>query len=302
MNTSAPSDAIGPGAHDVLGKLVRVLQLEQIEVDLFRGPRTDEPWPRVYGGEVIGQALMAACRTVDAARPVHSLHAYFMRPGDPHAPILYQVERDRDGGSFTSRRVVAIQHGQRILNLAASFHVREPGLNHQFDMPEVPGPEGLRSEHQLWREWSEDLPESRRTLMLRERPLEFRPVVPRRPRDAGKTEARQAFWFRANAPVPEEQTLHRVMLAYASDATLLGASMLPHGLHWLVHPVQEASLDHALWIHDDIDIGHWMLYVQDSPWTGAARGIARGLIYTVAGKLVASVMQEGLIRSKPGSV
>lgn len=283
---------------ELVANLIRILQLEQIETDYFRGPRSNEAWTRVFGGEVIGQALMAACRTVDPARPVHSLHGYFMRPGDPSAPILYQVARDRDGGSFSSRRVVAIQHGQPILNLAASFQVRESGLEHQFRMPEAPPPESLKTERELWREWVKDAPESRRKLLLRERPIEFRPVTPIRPGDAKREDARQAFWMRAAAPLPEDQTLHRVLLAYASDMMLLSTSMLPHGVHWSRGGLQDASLDHALWIHDDIRMDEWLLYVQDSPWTGGSRGINRGIIYTRAGALVASVAQEGLIRLK----
>ena len=276
--------------------LIRVLQLEQIETDIFRGPRTGEPWVRVFGGEVIGQALMAACRTVDVARPVHSLHGYFMRPGDPNAPILYQVARDRDGKSFTSRRVVAIQHGQPILNLAASFQVVESGLSHQVPMPNVPGPDGLLNESQLWSQWVDQIPEAQRPLVLRERSIEFRPVQVRGPGEHAPSEPLQYYWMRAVAPLPPDQTLHRVMLAYASDWMLLSTSTLPHGVSWFADNMQEASLDHALWIHEDIRMDEWLLYVQDSPWSGHARGMNRGLIYTQDGKLVASVAQEGLIR------
>jgi acyl-CoA thioesterase-2 len=239
---------------------------------------------------------MAASRTVPQDRLPHSLHAYFMRAGDPALPIVYQVARDRDGGSFTSRRVVAIQHGQPILNLAASFHIAEPGLSHQVAMPAVPPPEDLPDDRVLaLRDIDKVLPE-RRLNLHRTRPIEFRPVGAD-PRLAGlkKLDA-QAYWFRAVAPLPENQMLHRVLLAYASDMMLLATALLPHGMHWLKDPVQEASLDHALWIHHDVRLDDWMLYVQDSPWSGGARGLSRGLIYNRGGTLVASVAQEGLIR------
>ena len=281
---------------ELVQRLVDLLDLEQIEVDLFRGARTSEPWVRVFGGQVIGQALIAACRTVAPDRSPHSLHAYFMRPGDPNLPIVYQVSRDRDGGSFTSRRVVAIQHGQPILNLAASFHQREQGLSHQFDMPDLPPPEALEDDREIALRHLDAIPEKRRALILRRRPISFRPVtVP--PRYGGeKLAPHQAYWFRTVAPLPDDQALHRGMLAYASDMMLLGTCMLPHGLSWVRDDLQEASLDHALWIHDDVQLDDWLLYTQDSPWSGGGRGINRGLIFTRDGRLVASVAQEGLIR------
>ncbi len=271
------------------------MQLEQIEVDLFRGRRTNEPWKRVFGGQVIAQALGAACRTVDNRLP-HSLHGYFMRPGDPTLPIVYRVERDRDGRSFSSRRVVAIQQGKPLLNLAASFHVREAGLSYQIGMPEVPPPEELLNEEVLAAQFADLLRPERRITFNRTRPIEFRPVdqttrFSETPRYNG-----QSYWFRAVAPVPDDQILHRVLLAYASDTMLLGSSLLPHGKHWMKDPMQEASLDHALWFHEDLRIDEWLLYVQDSHWSGGGRGLSRGLVYSRDGKLVASVAQEGLIR------
>ena len=275
--------------------LVGLLDIEPIEVDLFRGARTHERWTRVFGGQVIGQALMAACRTVEGRQP-HSLHAYFLRAGDPGSPIVYQVSRDRDGGSFTSRRVVAIQHGQPILNLAASFHIAEPGMAHQFDMPAVPAPETLESERAIALRHLDQIREERRPLLSRPRPIEIRPVDPESRLSGTSRAPSQMHWFRAVAPLPDDQRLHRVLLAYASDMMLLSTTLLPHGIHWMKDPLQEASLDHALWIHEDVRLDDWLLYCLDSPWTGGARGLSRGLIYTRAGRLVASVAQEGLIR------
>ena len=275
--------------------LVGLLDIEPIEVNLFRGARTHERWTRVFGGQVIGQALMAACRTVEGRQP-HSLHAYFLRAGDPGSPIVYQVSRDRDGGSFTSRRVVAIQHGQPILNLAASFHVVEPGMAHQFDMPAAPAPETLETERAIALRHLDQIREERRPLLSRARPIEFRPVDPEGRLSGASRAPRQMHWFRTVAPLPDDQRLHRVLLAYASDMMLLSTTLLPHGIHWMKDSLQEASLDHALWIHEDVRLDDWLLYCLDSPWTGGARGLSRGLIYTRAGKLVASVAQEGLIR------
>ncbi len=297
MNDASPlPESATETPAELVQRLVSLLDLEQIEVDLFRGARTSEPWVRVFGGQVIGQALIAACRTVTPDRPPHSLHAYFMRPGDPNLPIVYQVSRDRDGGSFTSRRVVAIQHGKPILNLAASFQEREEGLSHQFDMPDVPPPEELEDDREIALRHIDSIPEARRALILRRRPISFRPVAGDPHYGTGQGEPRQAYWFRTVAPLPDDQVLHRGMLAYASDMTLLGTCMVPHGLTWARDDLQEASLDHALWIHDDIKLDDWLLYTQDSPWSGGGRGMNRGLIYARDGRLVASVAQEGLIR------
>lgn len=299
MNDGTTPDSASQTPRALVDGLVDLLQLEPLEVDLFRGGRTSEPWVRVFGGQVVGQALMAACRTVDSPRLPHSLHAYFMRPGDPNLPIVYQVSRDRDGGSFSSRRVVAIQHGKPILNLAASFHGEEEGVSHQIEMPDLPGPEGLENERTLIGRRIAEVSEQRRNLWLRERPIEFRPVdqdswLAHRP-----TPPHQAYWLRAVAPLPDDQVLHRVLLTYASDMMLLSTSLLPHGLSWVRGDVQEASLDHALWIHRPFRIDDWLLYTQDSPWAGGARGMNRGFIYARDGTLVASVAQEGLIRTAP---
>jgi acyl-CoA thioesterase-2 len=279
----------------LVARLVGLFDLEQIEINLYRGPRTHEKWTRIFGGQVIGQALMAACRTVDGRQP-HSLHAYFIRPGDPSIPVLYQVGCDRDGRSFTSRRVVAIPNNKPILNLAASFHKEEEGMSHQFGMPNVPGPEGLENDQTIaMRHLDEILPE-RRSIVFNGRPLEFRPIDSEGRMGSHLPKTEQAYWFRVVAPLPDDRTLHRVVLAYASDMLLLATAMLPHGINWLKHHVQEASLDHALWFHSDLHLDDWHLYCQDSPWSGDARGLARGLIYSRDGRLVASVVQEGLIR------
>ena len=292
----------GPSASpaELVAGLIDLLHLEQLEENLYRGKRTLEPWVRVFGGQVIGQALMAACQTVDALRIPHSLHAYFMRPGDPGREIVYQVWRDRDGGSFSSRRVVAIQNGKPILNMAASFQVPEAGLDHHIAMPQgLPDPETLEDERSILLRNIRFIPPQRRGPMLRPRPLEFRPVnpahrVPDRPHPAQTN-----YWFKSVAPLPDDPQLHRAMLAYASDMMLLSTSMLPHGVSWFSKGMQEASLDHALWIHEDFRLDEWLLYTMDAPWTGHGRGLNRGQIFTRDGRLVASVMQEGLIRVRP---
>lgn len=287
-----------PDARTLVDKLVGLLDLEQIEVDLFRGRRTDEPWTRVFGGQVVGQALMAACRTAPAERLPHSLHAYFLRPGNPALPIVYQVTRDRDGRSFTSRRVTAIQDGNTLLALAASFHGHEPGFAHHCAMPETIEPEDLASETEIAGASLDRIPEPRRRLALHPRPIEFRPVEGGLRLGGEAHEAAQSYWFRVIAPLPDDPVLHRVILAYASDMMLLSTSLLPHCVNWFDEGMQEASLDHALWIHEDAPLDDWLLYTMDSPWSGDARGFNRGLIYTRDGRLVASVAQEGLMRHR----
>lgn len=281
----------------VVTDLVDLLDLEPLEVNLFRGRPTNEAgWRRVYGGQVISQALTAAIRTVEADRPAHSLHAYFIRPGDPAAPIVYQVERDRDGKSFTTRRVVAIQHGKAILNMACSFQVDEAGAEHQFDMPDAPDPESLPSDVERRRAVADRIPEAHRANWLRERAVDIRPVEPRDFFRPEKTEPRQLNWFRIDGRVADDRALHQVLLAYASDMTLLDTCVLPHGISWLNPRLQSASLDHAIWFHGEFRADEWLLYVQDSPRASGARGLNRGSIYTRDGRLVASVVQEGLMR------
>lgn len=276
--------------------LVRLLDLEALEVNMFRGRTSDEGWQRVYGGQVIGQALVAASRTVDEPRPAHSLHAYFIRPGDPEAPILYTVYRDRDGTSFTTRRVVAIQHGRPIFNMAASFQIEEEGVEHQFDMPDVAGPEGLVDERTLLLGMADRIPERLRKLWLREWPIEMRAVEPLDPLQPDKRPPVRHIWFRVVGDLGDDLALHQCMLAYASDWALLGTSTLPHGLSAADPKLQMASLDHALWFHSRFRADEWLLYAQDSPRAGGARGFSRGSIFTRDGRLVASVAQEGLIR------
>jgi len=282
----------------VLEDLIALLDLEQIEVNLFRGRSPQDGWQRVFGGQVLGQALVAAGRTVEA-RAAHSLHAYFLRPGDPLVPILYNVDRIRDGSSFTTRRVVAIQHGKAIFNLAASFQVDEPGLEHQIEMPDVPGPEGLLNEVQLRQRHVGRIPEKFHATFLRDRPIEVRPIDPVDEFAPEKRPPFQNVWFRAVDTLPDDRALHQCVLAYASDLTLLDTSNLPHGVSWWSEKFQTASLDHAMWFHRPFRADEWLLYAQDSPRAAGARGFNRGSVFTRAGELVASVTQEGLIRLRP---
>ena len=278
-----------------LTDLIQLLDLEPIEVNLFRGRSPQDGWQRVFAGQVLGQALVAAARTVEG-RAAHSFHAYFLRPGDPKVPILYDVDRIRDGSSFTTRRVVAIQHGKAIFNLAASFQVDEPGLEHQIEMPDVPGPEGLPNEVELRQRQIERIPEKFRATFLRERPIEVRPIDPVDEFAPEKRPPFQNVWFRAVDSLPDERALHQCVLAYASDLTLLDTSNLPHGVSWWSEKFQTASLDHAMWFHRPFRADEWLLYAQDSPRAAGARGFNRGSVFTRAGELVASVTQEGLIR------
>ena len=284
----------------IVDDLVALLDLEPVEQNLFRGAATrEEGWRRVYGGQVIAQALMAAIRTVDPHRPCHSLHAYFIRAGDPAIPIVYTVDRDRDGKSFSTRRVVAIQHGQPIFNMACSFQVIEAGPEHQLAMPDVIGPEELLNEQQLRAREIERIPEKFRAHWLRDRPIEIRPIAPRDMLNPGKGEPVSHSWFRIAAPVGSAGPLNQGLLAYASDMTLLDTCLLPHGISWLNPKMQTASLDHAIWFHAPFRVDEWLLYAQDSPNAHGARGLNRGSIYTRDGRLVASVAQEGLIRVHP---
>ncbi len=294
------TDPILPGIADPAASVARLLALldvEPIETDLFRGQSTDAGWQRVYGGQVIAQALMAASRTVPADRLCHSLHAYFIRPGDPKHPIDYQVARDRDGQSFTTRRIVAIQHGRPIFNMAASFQVDEPGLEHAVDAPRVTPPEALLSEAELTLRNADRTPEPQRTMWLnRDRPIEFRPVDPGDPFHPVKSTPRSDNWFRLASPATVTPDVARALLAYASDMTLLDTCLLPHGVPWSDPALQVASLDHALWFNTTPDLNDWLLFSQDSPVSGGGRGLNRGLISNRAGAPVASVVQEGLIR------
>ena len=290
-----PPDTPQPTPQQLADALVGILDVEPVELNFFRGIATPGGRGRSFGGQVIAQALMAAIKTVPDDRPAHSLHGYFMRPGDATAPVLYQVERDRDGRSFTTRRVVAVQNGKPILNLAASFQVIETGLAHQDDMPDIPPPEDLKTEIELAEENPDVLPEGFVKWLRSPRPVEIRPVTLRPPFD--RTPRReQAFWFRVPGHIGDNPSLHRAALAFASDFGLLGTSSFAHGKAFADAGMQYASLDHALWFHGDADASDWLLYTMDSPWAGGARGFNRGRIFTRDGLLVANVAQEGLIR------
>lgn len=282
----------------VLDDLVDLLSLEPIEENLFRGRSQDLGFRQLYGGQVLGQSLSAACQTVEEARHVHSLHGYFLRPGDASLPVVYSVDRVRDGGSFSTRRVTAIQKGQPIFTCSASFQYDEQGFEHQAPMPDVVGPEGLPSEVELARAHAERLPERLRDKILCAKPIEIRPVTERDPFNPRPGDPVKYTWFRADGQLPDAPALHKYLLAYASDFGLLTTSLLPHGKSVWQRDMQIASLDHALWFHGNLRADEWLLYVNDSPWAGNARGFNRGSIYNRAGQLVASSCQEGLIRHR----
>ncbi len=276
--------------------LLLLLDLEPLEVNIYRGQNRDIGTGRVFGGQVFAQALVAARRTVEGAREAHSVHGYFILPGDLKAPIVYFVDRLRDGSSFTTRRVTAIQHGQAIFNLSASFQVAEQGIEHQESMPSVPAAEVLTSELELIREMASRIPEPLRPVLTQERPIDFRPVDPLDPFDPKPRPPVRHVWFKSLGPLPDDPLLHQAVLAYASDHGLLGTALQPHGLSFRSPGMQLASLDHAVWLHRPFRVDEWMLYSMDSPVTAGARGFVRGSIFTQDGTLVASVAQEGLMR------
>lgn len=281
--------------------LLAILDLEPLEVNLFRGRSPQVGWQRVFGGQVIGQALVAACRTVDevSSRPPHSLHAYFLLPGDPKVPIIYEVDRIRDGKSFTTRRVLAIQHGHAIFAMSASFHGAENGFSHQALMPDVPKPEELPSDTQLKETVLPLMPDPIRRYYERERPIELRPVEFERYFGKKFPEGRFNVWIRSTRPLPDERAIHQCVLAYASDMMLLDAALIPHGRTVFEKSIMPASLDHAMWFHRPFRADEWLLYAHDTPNASGARGFARGLIFSRDGSLVASVAQEGLLRERP---
>lgn len=278
-----------------LAVLLRQFELERLEVNLFRGASRDIGSPQVFGGQVLGQALMAAYATVDD-RTVHSLHAYFLRRGDFNQPIVYQVDRSRDGHSFSSRRVIAIQNGEQIFTFAASFQVPEEGVEHQEAMPEVPAPEELPDFSRPPEEIAARLPEKLRRFLLRERPFEFRPVEKTDFLRPAKGPAQQRVWFRTVDRLPDDEILHRCLLAYVSDFGLLSTAARPHGLTFPATNLVMASIDHAMWFHRPLRVDDWLLYSMDSPSGAGARGFARGNIFRRDGVLVASTAQEGLMR------
>ncbi|MBN9025820.1 acyl-CoA thioesterase II [Kaistia sp. MMO-174] len=279
----------------MIDDLLSILNLEPLEHNLFRGRSFDPGWQRVFGGQVIGQALVAASRTV-TDRPVHSLHGYFLRAGDPAAPIVYEVERVRDGGSFSTRRVVAIQHGQTIFIMSASFHIREAGLDHQIAMPDVPAPEELPVDGEIGAALLDGAPPGVRRYWERLRPIELRPVDLKGYFRRDEPRSHQAIWIRAKTTIGDDPVLNSCVLAYASDLTLLDTTLLAHGRSAFDAGLQVASLDHALWFHRPLRMDDWLLYVEDSPSAFGARGFNRGSLFDRRGVLVASVAQEGLVR------
>ncbi|HEY1957459.1 MAG TPA: acyl-CoA thioesterase II [Polyangiaceae bacterium] len=283
--------------HRLLGDLVSLLALERLDRDLFRGQSQDLGWGAIFGGQVLGQALSAAAQTV-LDRHVHSLHGYFIRAGDVRRPIVYQVERLRDGKSFTTRRVSAVQEGATIFSLEASFQIEETGFEHQDEMPDVPPPEALRSERDMALDVADRLPPALRARATAERPIEIRPVEVRNPLAPVVAPPRRHHWCRVIDQLPDDPALHRYLLAYASDFAFLGTSMDPHGVSWLSPGMQVASLDHAMWFHRPFRFDDWLLYAVESPSASGGRGLARGRFFDRAGKLVATCAQEGLIRKR----
>ncbi|MBD9374709.1 acyl-CoA thioesterase II [Rhizobium sp. ARZ01] len=279
-------------------ELLSTLDLEPLEVNLFRGRSPQVGWQRVFGGQVIAQALVAACRTVDNDRFIHSLHAYFVRPGDPAIPILYDVDRVRDGATFTTRRVIAIQHGKPIFFMTASFHIDEAGFDHQCPMPDVPPPEELLVEEQIRERFLAQAPKNIREYWERPRPIELRPVELTHYLSPEKLLPTQNVWVRATGPVPDARDLQAAVLGYLSDMTLLDTALFAHGTSVFDRTLQVASLDHAMWFHRPCTLDDWLLYAQDSPSASGARGLTRGSLFNRSGELIASVAQEGLIRKK----
>ncbi len=287
-----------PASNAALAALLATLTLEPLEDNLFRGARGREGWQRVYGGQVLSQAMMAAAQTVDPARSIHSLHGYFLLGGDPSLPIIYDVERIREGGSFTTRRVKAIQHGRAIFSMSASFHKQEEGFEHQSLMPDVPPPEALPDPKELIGRLIDQIPESMRRYFERELPIDMRVTDISRYLRREKKDPVQNIWIRASGALPDDPVLHQAVLAYASDFTLLDTALIAHGRLLFDADVQLASLDHALWYHRPFRADEWMLYVQDSPSAYGARGFCRGSVYARNGSLITSVAQEGLMRKR----
>jgi acyl-CoA thioesterase-2 len=283
-----------------IADLLSLLELEQLEVNLFRGESRDIGSPQVFGGQVLGQALTAASLTV-SGRVVHSLHAYFLRRGDFNAPIVYQVDRSLDGNSFANRRVVAIQHGAQIFNMAASFQVTEEGLDHQVEIPRVPPPEELEDSSVPPQEMLERMPERLRRFFEQPRPFEFRLVQPVKYERPQKVAPARQVWFRAVGQLPDDAAMHRCLLAYVSDFFLLDTATLPHGTSFVSSSIVMASLDHAMWFHRPLRVDDWLLYAMESPSASGARGFARAGVFSRDGRLVASTAQEGLVRIKRGT-
>lgn len=280
----------------MLDTLVSLLDMEPLETHLFRGASQDLGFRQLFGGQVLGQALSAASKTVDPSRCANSLHGYFLRPGDARKPVIYQVEPVRDGATFSTRRVMAIQNGKPIFACSASFHIQEEGFSHQQAMPDVPPPEALAPDSEVTRQLADLLNDEKRVKMLRDKPIETRAVQVLDPLHPERSEPVKQVWFKADGQLPDSPALHRYLLAYMSDFSLLTTSLLPHGASIWQPQMQVASLDHAIWFHDEVRLDDWLLYSMDSPWAGGSRGFARGSIYSRDGRLVASVAQEGLVR------
>jgi len=278
-----------------LTDLIALLELESIEKNIFRGQSRDIGTPQVFGGQVLGQALAAASRTIEG-RTVHSLHAYFLKRGDVQAPIIYEVDRARDGGTFSNRRVVAIQHGEQIFNMTASFQAAESGLEHQVAMPLVPKPDTLKDLEVLAREFAGELPPGMQRFLNWERPFHVRPVDPRQFLFRDRLAPVKLLWMKTSDGLPADSFLHQALLAYISDYELIGTATLPHGLHATRETLQMASLDHAMWFHRPVRVDEWLLFALDSPAASGGRGLARGYVFTEDGKLIATLAQEGLIR------
>lgn len=293
---STGDDGMSYAVDDLLG----LLDLEPIEFNIYRGQNRDIGTGRIFGGQVLAQALVAAQRTVEEERAPHSLHGYFILPGDLSIPVVYFVDRLRDGRSFTTRRVTAIQHGRAIFNMAISFQVEEEGAEHQAEMPDVPDPETLVPELELVRAMADRIPDSLRPVLTQDRPIDFRPVAPIDPFDPGERPPVRHVWLRVDGAMPDDRLAHQAVLAYASDYGILATALQPHGLSVWQRNMQVATLDHSLWFHHRCRVDQWLLYSTDSPAASGARGFARGSIFTRDGTLVASVAQEGLMRRREG--
>lgn len=282
----------------VLDALVKLLSLERIEENLFRGQAEDLGWGRLYGGHVLGQALSAATQTVPPDRFVHSLHSYFLRPGEVHRPIVYDVDRIRDGGSFTTRRVVAIQGGRAIFNLQVSFHRQETGFQHQDAMPDAPPPESLPTDQERIKRYLDHVPKSLRDRAIAERPFEMKLVspLPTDPLSPAPMPPQKLMWLKTAGPLSDDQGLHRFLLAYASDYGFVTTALHPHGMTWLSPNLQIASIDHVMWFHQPFRMDEWLLHAIDSPSAHGSRGLVRGRVFSRDGRLVASTAQEGLMR------
>ena len=290
-----PLPSSRPGSMEAL---VACLDLEPLEENLFRGTSPQVGWQRVFGGHVIAQALVAACRTVEDAKQIHSLHGYFMRPGDPATPIIYTADRIRDGLSFATRRVVAIQHGKAIFSLAASFHKAEDGFEHQDQLPDMPEPDALPGREAMIEAFKTGAPDHIRAYWERERPIEIRPLSLDHYVSDAPMPPEQKVWIRATGPVPDDPVIQAAVLAYLSDMTLLDTALFAHGRSVFDRTLQVASLDHAMWFHRPFRFDDWLLYAMDSPNANGALGLTRGTLHARDGRLIASVAQEGLIRQR----